>query len=208
MALAKKFVAFNPQHVDLQTAVRRFRTAIEIFREANVPLVSEAEGLAAQYQQITGSMTAEWGGERVPLPRLSPFLKSHDRAVRESAWRASTLPYVDSHDEMSTLFSRMVVLRQSMARNAGFANYRDYVLERCKSAASTTRPPIVNGCTTRSSRRSFPRYCVPSSIGARASASTSCARGTWRSMRGAPHHRCRIATWMSCRKRRRGSFRR
>lgn len=127
VALARRLVAIGSDRDDLQTTLRRFRTAIEIFREANVPLVSEAEGLAAQYQQITGSMTAEWGGERVPLPRLSPFLKSHDRSVRESAWHAANLPYVASHDELSTLFDRMVQLRQKMARNADFKDYRDYV---------------------------------------------------------------------------------
>ena len=127
VALAQKFVAFGPKHVDLQTSLRRFRCAIEIFREANVPLVSEAEGLAAKYQEITGSMTAAWGGERVPLPRLSPFLKSHDRAVRESAWRAANLPYLAAHDELATLFDRMVALRQTMAHNADFADYRDFV---------------------------------------------------------------------------------
>ena len=127
VALAKKFVAFGPEHLDLQTSLRRFRSAIELFREANVPLVSEAEGLAAKYQEITGSMTADWGGERVPLPRLSPFLKSQDRAVRESAWRAGMLPYVASREELATLFDRMVSLRQTMAKNAGFSDYRDYV---------------------------------------------------------------------------------
>jgi len=127
VSLARKFVAFDPQRADLQTALRRFRTAIEIFREANVPLVSEAEGLAAQYQQITGSMTAEWNGERVPLPRLSPFLKSETRSVREAAWRAANLPYVAAHDELAALFDRMIGLRQAMAHNAGFSDYRDYV---------------------------------------------------------------------------------
>ena len=127
VALAKRFVAVGTDRPELQTTLKRFRCAIAIFREANVPLVSEAEGLAAQYQQITGSMTADWGGERVPLPRLSPFLKSHDRAVRESAWRAANLPYLSARDALSALFDRMVQLRQTMARNADFADYRDYV---------------------------------------------------------------------------------
>src|ERR1019366_4389835 len=62
VALAKRFVAVGTDRPDLQTAVRRLRTAIEIFREANVPLVSEAEGLAAEYQQVTGTMSADWDG--------------------------------------------------------------------------------------------------------------------------------------------------
>lgn len=129
VALAKRLVDTGIARDDMATTIRRFGTAIEIFREANVPLVAEAEGLAAKYQQLTGTMTAEWGGERVPLPRLAPFLKSHDRGVREAAWRASTGPYVDARDELATLFDRMVGLRQSMARNAGFRDYRDYVFK-------------------------------------------------------------------------------
>ncbi|HEY3935723.1 MAG TPA: M3 family oligoendopeptidase [Gemmatimonadales bacterium] len=125
--LAKRLVAIGTDLPDFQTALRRFRTAIEIFREANVPLVSEAEGLAAQYQQTTGTMTAEWGGERVPLPRLAPFLKSHDREVRESAWRAANLPYVAAHDNLAALFDRMVGLRKTMAQNAGFHDFQEYI---------------------------------------------------------------------------------
>lgn len=124
--LARRLVEAGTARSDMQTVVRRFRTAIEIFREANVPLVAEAEGLAARYQQVTGGMTAEWGGERVPLPRLSPFLKSREREVREAAWRASVGPYVAARGELATLFDRMVVLRNSMAHNAGFSDYRAY----------------------------------------------------------------------------------
>ncbi|HRP08959.1 MAG TPA: M3 family oligoendopeptidase [Gemmatimonadales bacterium] len=127
VALARRLVDAAPDRADLDTVVRRFRTAIEIFREANVPLVAEAERLAARYQQVTGGMTAEWGGERVPLPRLSPFLKSRDRGVREAAWRASVEPYVSARDDLAAVFDRMVELRSSIATNAGFADYRDYI---------------------------------------------------------------------------------
>lgn len=126
VALARKLVAQGTDRADLATVLRRFRTAIEIFREANVPLVAEAEGLAARYQQVTGGMSAEWGGERVPLPRLAPFLKSPDRAVREAAWRAGVAPYVAARDDLAGLMDRLVALRQQMARNAGFRDYRDY----------------------------------------------------------------------------------
>jgi oligoendopeptidase F len=127
VALAKRFVGVGTDRADLQTALKRFRMSIEIFREVNVPLVSEGEGLAAQYQQITGGMAADWCGERVPLPRLAPFLKREDRGVRERAWRAANLPYVAARDELSALFDRMVSLRQTMAHNAGFADFQDYI---------------------------------------------------------------------------------
>ena len=126
VTLAKRFVGVGSDRADLGTTLERFRMAIEIFREANVPLVAEAEGLSAKYQQVTGTMTASWGGIAVPLPRLSPFLKSHDRAVREAAWRAATAPYVAARDELAGIFNRMVELRNTIAHHADFNSYVEY----------------------------------------------------------------------------------
>jgi len=93
--LARRFVALGYTSPELATTRARFRTSIEIFREANVPIFSELEELSARYQRITGSMTVEWEGVERPLPQLQPFLKSPDRAVRERAFRASTQPYIE-----------------------------------------------------------------------------------------------------------------
>ncbi len=125
--LARRFVALGHSTPDLATTVARFRTSIEIFRDANIPLFSELEELSARYQRITGSMTVEWDGVERPLPQLQPYLKNPDRAVRERAFRASTQPYIEEHGALTGLFDRMFELRQRAARNAGFANYRDYI---------------------------------------------------------------------------------
>ncbi len=125
--LARRFVESGYRTPELETTVARFRTSIEIFREANVPVFSELEELSARYQRITGSMTVEWEGQERPLPQLQPFLKSSDRAVRERAFRAAAGPYAEKHDELAALFDRMFELRQRAARNAGFANFRDYI---------------------------------------------------------------------------------
>jgi len=127
VALAKRLVESGYSRPDLDTTVQRFRTSIEIFREANVALFAEVEQHCATYQRVTGSMMAEWEGEQRPLPQLLPFLRSPDRAVRERAWRASTAPYVAQRGALASLFDRMYALRQKAARNAGFANFRDYV---------------------------------------------------------------------------------
>jgi len=127
VGLARRLVDSGYSSAELATTLARFRTAIEIFREANVPIFADLEELSARYQRITGSMTALWEGVERPLPQLQPFLKSNDRAVRERAFRAATQPYMDQRDALAGLFDRMYELRQRAARNAGFANYRDYV---------------------------------------------------------------------------------
>ena len=125
--LARRFVESGHRTPELETTLARFRTSIEIFREANVPVFSELEELSARYQRITGSMTVEWDGQERPLPQFQPYLKSADRAVRERAFRAAAAPYAEQRADLAALFDRMYELRQRAAHNAGFANFRDYI---------------------------------------------------------------------------------
>jgi oligoendopeptidase F len=127
VALARRLLESKLTRPDLSTVLQRFRTSSDIFREENVALFAELEELGTRYQRITGSMMVHWEGEDRPLPQLQPFLKSADRAVRERAFRATTGPYIAARDEMAALFDRMYRLRQDAARNAGFANFRDFI---------------------------------------------------------------------------------
>ncbi len=129
VALQKRLVASGYVSPALETTLRGFRTSIEIFRDANVPIMSRLEEYSASYQRITGGMTARWEGKELPLPQLAPFLKEPDRGVRERAFRASTAPYITARDELATLFDQMHGLRQQVAKNAGFVSFRDYVFK-------------------------------------------------------------------------------
>lgn len=127
--LAQRLVESGWTSPDMEVPLIRFRTAIRLFREANVPIFAELEELSARYQRITGSMTAEWEGTRRALPLLAPMLQDPDRQVRERAWRAFIEPYQSQQDAMSAVFDTMFARRQEAARNAGFANFRDYTFE-------------------------------------------------------------------------------
>jgi len=125
--LARRLVESGHSTPELATTLARFRTQIDIFRDENVPIFAELEEHSTRYQRITGSIMVEWEGVELPLPHLQPYLKSPDRAVRERAFRAASLPYIQRRDELATLFDRMYQLRMRAARNAGFANFRDYI---------------------------------------------------------------------------------
>ena len=122
VALQKRLVASGYSSPALETTLRSFRTSIEIFRDVNVPIMSELEEQSATYQRITGGMTAPWDGKELPLPQLAPFLKEPDRDVRERAFRASTAPYMNARADLAALFDRMYGLRQQVACNAGFGS--------------------------------------------------------------------------------------
>jgi oligoendopeptidase F len=125
--LARRLVESGYSTPELATTLARFRTQIEIFRDENVPIFAELEEHSTRYQRITGSIMVEWEGVERPLPQIQPYLKSTDRAVRERAFRAASQPYVDRRDELAALFDHMYQLRMRAARNAGFADFRDYI---------------------------------------------------------------------------------
>ena len=112
---------------ELETVLRRARTDREIFREENVPLQQELSKLSNAYNKAAGSMTVEWDGKDVPLSRLNPFMEHPAREVRERAWRLHLQPYIDQREDLADIFDKQLDLRQQVARNAGFENYRDYI---------------------------------------------------------------------------------
>ncbi|MBA3276372.1 MAG: M3 family oligoendopeptidase [Chloroflexia bacterium] len=127
--LSRKLVDSGYTRDDLATTIRRFKTDQDLFREENVPLEQELQALNAGYGKITGGMTVNWRGEDIPIPRLSPFMLDPNRSTREEAWKLQFKPYIDRRDDLATVFDKQLEKRQQLARNAGFANYRDYTFE-------------------------------------------------------------------------------
>jgi oligoendopeptidase F len=124
--LARRLVETGWSRPDLETTIRRFRSDIEIFREANVARFSKLEEYSAAYQKRTGGLSVDWDGEAKTIPQLQPYLKSNDRAVRERAFRLGTEAYLTHREELATLFDSMLALRQDVAREAGFTDFQRY----------------------------------------------------------------------------------
>ncbi|HEX2646983.1 MAG TPA: M3 family oligoendopeptidase, partial [Candidatus Dormibacteraeota bacterium] len=110
----------------LETIVRRFENQMRLFKEANVPLFAQLARLSTDWSKVIGAMTVEWDGEEKTPQQMLPYLEDNDRAVRERAFRNQFKPYMDQRETLADLFDRMYDLRQAVARNAGFPNYRDY----------------------------------------------------------------------------------
>lgn len=109
-----------------QVLERAVRNAIELYRDENVPLLTEDAKLIQQYQKITGAMTVSWEGRELTLPQLARYLEEPDRAVREASWRVGSERFLADAPALDELYEKMVRLRHRIARNAGLENYRDY----------------------------------------------------------------------------------
>lgn len=127
--LAARLVEAGQVPPGMEMVAREFATDIAIFREANVPIFAEIEELSAAYQKVTGGLAVEFDGKQLTVPQLQPYLRDSNRAVREQAFHAMARAYLDVRAQLSDLFDRMYVLRQELARNAGFANHMEWAFQ-------------------------------------------------------------------------------
>jgi oligoendopeptidase F len=126
VSLARRLLDFADDLPDLSLFIRELRTDVEIFRSENLPRMAALEEMEATYDKITGGLTVEWDGETKTVPELQPYLLDPDRRVRERAFRLAADAYMDKRDEIAALFHQMVATRDALAKEAGFANFRDY----------------------------------------------------------------------------------
>jgi oligoendopeptidase F len=129
-ALNKKFVnSLFTKELDEQrffTYLRSVKKNIELFREENIPIQAELSVMQQQYGAIAGKMTVEVNGQEFTLQQASKFLESHDRSLRETVYRKIQDRRLQDKDAMQTLYTQLIEKRDAIAKNTGFANYRDY----------------------------------------------------------------------------------
>ena len=124
--LQRRLVGLGYSRPDLETTIRRFRNQMELFSEANVPLFTELAKQSTGWAKVVGGMTVDWDGKERTPAQMWPYLEANDRAVRERAFRKQFEPYIEKRDTLADFFDRMYDLRQKIAKNSGFANFRDY----------------------------------------------------------------------------------
>ena len=107
--------------------LRGIKKEIEIFREENVPLISEIAIESQKYGSIIGGLTVEIEGKELTLQQAANFLKNPDRAKREAAFIKINDKRLAHAQELDELFNKLIALRNQVALNAGFENYRDYM---------------------------------------------------------------------------------
>lgn len=122
----------NPHSKDLNRQrygilLRSARNSIELFREENVPLETELEKLAQQYDKIAAGMTVDFQGKTRTLQQMGVFLEKNDRRLRQEAWELTANRRLEDAERLEDIFDEMLKLRAEIARNAGFDDYRAYM---------------------------------------------------------------------------------
>ena len=107
--------------------LRSVKKQIEIFREENIPLFTVMEEKQQEYGAISAKMSIVVDGEKMTMQKAAQLLKSTDRDEREEVYNKISTRRLQDEKALDDLFDELIALRQEIAKNAGFDNYRDYM---------------------------------------------------------------------------------
>ncbi|WP_096188127.1 M3 family oligoendopeptidase [Evansella halocellulosilytica] len=132
--------------------IRSKQNSKELFREENVELEIEEDRLSTNYFEHTGGLTVDWNGEEKTISQLQEYLEDSNREVRKAAVEKIAKAFLTKKDELQHIMTELIELREKKAKNAGLANYRDYMFKKyerfdytpddCKNLADAIRKHV------------------------------------------------------------------
>lgn len=124
--LKEKLLLSELEPEGFEIPLRNMRAESDMFRQANVPLLSEELKLSQEYDFIIGAQTVDWEGKEVTIAQLTPVYMEQDRTRRENAWKLAANRQLQDREALNALWVRLLDLRKTLAANADYASYRDY----------------------------------------------------------------------------------
>lgn len=124
--LKEKLLASGLEPAGFEVPLRNMGAQAEIFREENLPLLTEEQKLVTQYDKIVGAQTVEWEGEEITVEQINRLLVDPDREVRRRAWRLGMDRWLEDREAINRLWGRFLEVREQLAVNAGLTDYRTY----------------------------------------------------------------------------------
>ena len=124
--LKEKLLASEMVPEGMELALKKMRTEADLFREENLPLITEESKLGTQYSKILGTQTVEWQGEEMTLVQVELALLTKERKVRKEAWELIYHRQLEDREAINDLWKKFMEVRGKLASNAGFSDYRSF----------------------------------------------------------------------------------
>ncbi len=125
-AIESEFLDTLSTETGYDILIRNIKNEIEIFRENNIPLFTEVSTESQKYGQMIGAMVVEIDGKTITLPQASVMLMDTDREKREAVYFKISKRRLADREALDSLFTKLIGIRNQIALNAGFKNFRDY----------------------------------------------------------------------------------
>ncbi len=124
--LKEKLLGSGLKPIGMEVPLRNMQAEADLFREANLPLMTEEQKLGLEYNKILGAQTVGWEGEEITLQKLRAKSQTPDRELRERAWRLAAHRQLTDREAINALWKKLMDVRRKLAANAGLPDYRAF----------------------------------------------------------------------------------
>jgi oligoendopeptidase F len=126
--LEQRFVTLaNYAEAETLEFYKRTKASLAIFNEKNIALSVEESKYEVAYDKLIGGINIQVRGQELTLYGALAKLLEPDRALRQEVFEALIAAWQTILPQLETMFLELLALRRQKARNAGFANYRDFI---------------------------------------------------------------------------------
>jgi oligoendopeptidase F len=106
---------------------RKVRTALDLYRDANVPLLSELSEESQKFGALSAAQSIDHDGKKLTMQQAALFLKEQDESIRQLVYEKIAARRRTDLNAFNDLFNSLLQKRHQVALNAGFENFRDYM---------------------------------------------------------------------------------
>jgi oligoendopeptidase F len=124
--LQQKLLASGLSPQGFEIPLRQMQADVTLFREENLPLLTQLQKLGNQYDEISGAQTIELDGETLTITQAGAKLQDRDRDLRQKVWELAYRRRQEDTEALNELWVKMLDIRVQVAANAGMADYREY----------------------------------------------------------------------------------
>jgi oligoendopeptidase F len=119
--------------------IRHLKNHHKLFRKENVDLEKQEEKLKNKYSKIMGNMMFTFRVKKYTSDQMYKFLEERDRNLREDAYKVIWNRIEKEIEDIYDIFENQIKIRNRIAKNSGFENYRDYKFEEMERFYYTPR---------------------------------------------------------------------
>lgn len=105
---------------------RGIKNSIDLFRQENIELNTKLQELEQKFGEISGAQSIEHDGKTLTMQQAGVFLKNTNRTIRETIYNKLQTRRALDEDALNNLFTELIQLRNKIAVNCDFKNFRDY----------------------------------------------------------------------------------
>jgi oligoendopeptidase F len=109
-----------------QIYFRSVRTALDLYREENIPLEAALNEEAQQYGAVSAAQTITHDGKELTMQQAALLLKEQDENLRQTIFEKMAAVRRKDNASLDALYTSLIQKRHQLACNAGFENFRDY----------------------------------------------------------------------------------